>query len=205
MKKAIVLAMAAVLALPLAGCGGTSSSSGSGADSSGTASSATASVSAAQQADSSATESGTIDAKKFKQIKEGMTYKQVVKLIGSKGEEQSTSSYGGITASTYVWQSDGWGSAVIMFENKKVVSKAQYGVGESTDVTITKAAYKKIKTGMSYQDVVKVVGGEGELTGSSKVAGYTTKTYTWYGSDLGSNATVTFQNDKVQSKAQVGL
>ena len=58
---------------------------------------------------------------------------------------------------------------------------------------------------MSYQDVVKVVGGEGELTGSSKVAGYTTKTYTWYGSDLGSNATVTFQNDKVQSKAQVGL
>lgn len=196
MKKAIVLAMAAVLALALAGCGSSGSSNSAGSSSA---------ASSATQTASSAQDSGTIDAKKFKQIKEGMTYKQVVKLIGSEGEEQSTSSYGGITASTYAWESDNWGTAVVMFENKKVVSKAQYGVGESTDVTITKAAYKKIKPGMTYQDVVKIVGGEGELTSSSKVAGYTTKTYTWYGSDLGSNAEVTFQNGKVQSKAQAGL
>lgn len=205
MKKAIILALAAMLALLLAGCGGASSSSESSTDSSGTASSAKASVSAARQTDLSAAEGGTIDAKKFKQIEEGMTYKQVVKIVGSKGVQQSTSSYGGITASAYMWQSDDWGTAVVMFENKKVVSKAQYGVGESTDVAITKAAYKKIETGMSYQDVVNVVGGEGELTGSSKAAGYTMKIYTWNGSDLGSNATVTFQNDKVQSKAQTGL
>lgn len=200
MKKGIVLAMAAALALslPLAGCGGTSASSGS-APSSG------ASTSAAQQDSASSVASGTIDAKKFKQIKEGMTYKQVVKIIGSEGEQQSTSSYGGITASSYQWTSDDWGTAVVMFENKKVVSKAQYGVGESTDVTITKAAYKKIKSGMTYDEVIKAVGGEGELTGSSKVAGYTTKIYTWNGSSAGANATVTFQNGKVQSKAQVGL
>lgn len=72
--------------------------------------------------------------------------------------------------------------------------------------TITKAEYKRIKTGMSYSSVKYLIGGPGTCIASSSVSGYHTKIYSWKGSgSIGANANVTFQNGKVVSKAQYGL
>ena len=71
---------------------------------------------------------------------------------------------------------------------------------------ISMEEFEKIKTGMSYEEVVSIIGGEGELTSQVDIAGYDTKMYTWQGEGgLGANANATFQNGALTSKAQLGL
>ena len=69
--------------------------------------------------------------------------------------------------------------------------------------TLTYKKYISIKKGMTYQQVVNIVG-KGEELSSSDMAGYKTVVRMWKGS-LGSNMILTFQNDKLIVKAQFGL
>lgn len=66
--------------------------------------------------------------------------------------------------------------------------------------------FNKIKTGMSYQEVVNIIGEEGTVLSESEIGNIKSTIYSWYGEgSIGANANVTFQNGKVVSKAQVGL
>lgn len=71
---------------------------------------------------------------------------------------------------------------------------------------MSKAEFDQITTGMSYESVVSIVGGPGELLSESGIAGYVTKMYMWEGScGLGANSNAMFQNGALVSKAQFGL
>lgn len=75
---------------------------------------------------------------------------------------------------------------------------------------ITMAEFEQIKSGMTYEEVVAIVGGEGELSSEVDIGigeEYVTQIYIWYGEGLftAGNANVTFQGGKVVSKAQFGL
>ncbi|PZR93582.1 MAG: hypothetical protein DI537_10235 [Stutzerimonas stutzeri] len=73
----------------------------------------------------------------------------------------------------------------------------------------TKAAYDRMTTGMSYKQVVSLLGCDGEEISSSEMAGHKTVMYMWVGSGVsslsGANMNAMFQNDKLVSKAQFGL
>lgn len=88
--------------------------------------------------------------------------------------------------------------------NKSVQSNISGAKNESEYITL--AEFEQIQSGMSYSEVCNIVGSKGTESAVSSVAGTTTKIVTWYGNGLaGSNANVTFQNDSVIGKAQVGL
>jgi hypothetical protein len=73
---------------------------------------------------------------------------------------------------------------------------------------MTKAEFDQIQNGMSYQQVVDIVGSDGELLSEVGSPGsqFYTQMFKWDGSgSLGSNANVMFQGGVVQSKAQFGL
>ena len=71
---------------------------------------------------------------------------------------------------------------------------------------ITLDEFNQIQSGMSYEQVVEIVGSEGSPTVQSDGAGTSYQMYTWYGNGTaGSNANVTFLNGTVTSKAQIGL
>jgi len=79
----------------------------------------------------------------------------------------------------------------------------------NSEGTISLEEFNKIETGMTYEEVCQIIGGEGTLS-SSVDAGigpeYVTEIYQWTGEgSVGANANVTFQGGKVVSKAQVGL
>lgn len=197
-KLLVVAFVAAAIAIGgVAGCGGSS-------DAGGTASSASSKSSDSKKSSSSA-DSTKIDADKFKQIQNGMTYDQVKQIIGSDGTEQSTTEVSGITTKIYEWEADGFGAATVTFEDDKVVNKAQFGVGDKSSVQVTMDQYNQVQTGMTYDQVKQIMGGDGELTSDTKVAGHTAQLYTWYGKSAGSNATITFTDGAVDAKAQVGL
>jgi hypothetical protein len=64
---------------------------------------------------------------------------------------------------------------------------------------------------MSYAQVIRIIGFDGEEMASSNMAGVpgvmeglSTKMYSWQNSD-GTNMNATFQNDRLVAKAQFGL
>lgn len=83
------------------------------------------------------------------------------------------------------------------------------GVKASTsEGTVTKAQFESIKNGMTYKEVVKIIGGEGELISESGASGDELHTvmYMYNGKgSTGANANFMFQDDKLVNKAQVGL
>lgn len=76
------------------------------------------------------------------------------------------------------------------------------------DTTISMSEFERIETGMTYDEVVEIVGTDGELSTSVDMFGSELKTemYVWRGNgSIGSNANVTFQGGTVIAKSQVGL
>lgn len=66
----------------------------------------------------------------YLQIENGMTYDQVVEIIGSEGKEASTATVGGTTSSVYQWDGSAkYSNVAITFTNNAVVAKAQAGLG----------------------------------------------------------------------------
>jgi hypothetical protein len=79
-----------------------------------------------------------------------------------------------------------------------------YATTINSNSTVTMAKFNQIQTGMSYQQVVKLIGEQGEEISRSDLAGLTTIMYMWKNSD-GSNMNTMFQNDQLIAKAQFGL
>lgn len=77
------------------------------------------------------------------------------------------------------------------------------------DGLITKAAFDRIQTGMTYAQVVEIAGSPGELLSKSDLgmgSAYVTEIYAWYGKGMvGANCNIMFQGGKVISKTQIGL
>ena len=74
---------------------------------------------------------------------------------------------------------------------------------ENTKATLEK--FNQIQTGVTYQEVVELMGEEGTLSTESSYGDQTMQIYYWYAKNGISNATVSFQNEKVTAKSQIGL
>ena len=96
------------------------------------------------------------------------------------------------------------GFAISMNMNSSL-QKSVSGVNDESEY-ITLDEYNKIDTGMTYDEVKEIVGSEGTVSSQVESNGYKIVIITWYGNGTaGSNANVTFTNDSVSGKAQVGL
>lgn len=143
-----------------------------------------------------------------------MTYDQVVKIIGGKGELVSATGEKGSDTYTAIYSWDGEGrlgaNASLSFQGGKLINKSQFGVGSSkgSNVTITMDEFNKIQNGMTYDEVTKIIGDPGELnseTGKKGTDLYTAM-YSYKGEgDIGANAILTFQGGKLTNKTQIGL
>ena len=81
---------------------------------------------------------------------------------------------------------------------------------ESFTPGVTMVNYSRLKTGMTYAQVVKILGKEGIELSSGDIAGIHTAMYQWYGhgisgSVLGANMNAMFQDGRLVTKAQFGL
>ncbi len=71
---------------------------------------------------------------------------------------------------------------------------------------VTKAEYSRVKMGMSYQQVVTILGPPDEALSETEMAGFHTVMYMWEGrGGFGANMNAMFQNGKLINKAQFGL
>jgi len=71
---------------------------------------------------------------------------------------------------------------------------------------VTLANFNRIQPGMSYQQVVDILGKQGTVSAESHLAGYHTIIYSWNGpKNDGANMNATFQNGRLINKAQAFL
>ncbi len=70
---------------------------------------------------------------------------------------------------------------------------------------VTMAGFTQLKTGMTYEQAVKILGKEGTEMSSNEIGGTKTIMYQWEGDGLGATMTAMFQNNKLMSKSQFGL
>ena len=90
--------------------------------------------------------------------------------------------------------------------NKTNNSTVTSATAEQKQEKLNYEKFNKIQTGMTYQQVVDIIGEDGTVLSESEIANIKTTIYSWYGEgSIGANANVTFQNGKVTSKAQFGL
>ena len=70
----------------------------------------------------------------------------------------------------------------------------------------TLAEFYKLRTGMSYLDVKRIIGCDGEISSQVEMAGINTALVSWQATDrfIGS-MNATFQNGRLMAKAQFGL
>jgi hypothetical protein len=64
----------------------------------------------------------------YQRLSEGMTYSEVVSILGSSGEELSRSDIAGINTVMYSWKTWSGANMNVMFQNGRLVSKAQFGL-----------------------------------------------------------------------------
>ncbi len=147
--------------------------------------------------------SGKLTEEKFKQIKDGMTYEEVIKIVGAEGNVISETGAAGDPYHTimYEFETDGiLSSSTMMFQGGKLMNKAQFGV-ETSDVEITLEQFNKIENGMTKDQVFEILGGEGAVISESG----DTVMYSYNGTSFGGNASLMFQGGKLMNKSQMGL
>ena len=96
---------------------------------------------------------------------------------------------------------------VIVFSGDDTAPSDDSNTQQTTEY-ITLEEFDRIKTGMTYEEVVEIVGCEGKLVTSSEFETANTKTYGWSSKDMGGityGATVAFIDNKVSWKQQIGL
>lgn len=69
---------------------------------------------------------------------------------------------------------------------------------------ITLREFNQLELGMSYKEVVKVLGREGKENSRMELLGTTTTSYEW-GEGLGGVVILTFENDRLSNRMQFGL
>jgi hypothetical protein len=64
----------------------------------------------------------------YQQVSDGMSYAEVTAIIGSPGQELSSSNVAGYSTVMYMWSNAGGSNMNAMFQNDKLVNKAQMGL-----------------------------------------------------------------------------
>lgn len=76
----------------------------------------------------------------------------------------------------------------------------------TTECAVSLQQFQALRTGMSYRQVVSTLGCDGVELSRSELGGIITAMYAWPGTGMhGANMNVMLQNDRLISKAQLGL
>ncbi|AVK84462.1 hypothetical protein C3943_13215 [Lysinibacillus sp. B2A1] len=202
MKK-LIFSAALVLSLGLAGCGEEKAKEEPGEKEKPVTETSKEDATKQETSAPVTKEDGKLTEEKFKQIKEGMTYEEVVKIVGAEGKVLSETGSAGEPHHTvmYEFETDGvLSSSTMMFQGGKLINKTQVGVG-SSDVKITIDQFNKLENGMTEAQVFEILGGEGDLMSESG----NLKMYTYAGEKALSSAAITIQDGKLMNKTQMGL
>lgn len=95
----------------------------------------------------------------------------------------------------------------VIEEGRATNAAAEAAAAEQTEEAsgVTMAKFQQLETGMSYEEVVAILGEPGTEMSRSEIMGTVTVMYSWDGKAFASNMNAMFQDNELMSKAQFGL
>lgn len=154
---------------------------------------------------SESADSADLTLDKFNKIEVDMPYDDVKGIIGSDGNEKSSTKSGSYESKSYQWKGDKYAQINVRFRNGKLVFKNQANLGERKgDADLSQDKFNKVNTGMSYSEVKGILGSEGEMTSLTKLTNSTMTTYIWKG-PKSERIYTSYKDDKLTNKNQSGL
>jgi hypothetical protein len=132
----------------------------------------------------------------YKKLKQGMTEKQVVAILGQPTEtsKQDLGEFG--TGKVLSWTSGGDAIAVLFREGKSIAHRGAFGgAGKAPPPKLTADAYAKVKFDMTEKEVLKILGKPTEVNSPADMPNV--KMMVWISGD--NRVTVTFRNGKVEA------
>lgn len=137
----------------------------------------------------------------FLNIKVGESYDEVVELLG-EGNEISSNEAEGVKTTIYDWKQSGVCDINITIQNNIVTEKSQLGL-KSMDAQITLDKYNKVQQGISYDELMNILG-EGQLLSQSKASDTEAVIYEYINKDE-SSAAFSFSEGKLIGKMKYNL
>ncbi|URZ17345.1 DUF3862 domain-containing protein [Clostridium felsineum] len=134
----------------------------------------------------------------FMKIRDGMNYNEVKSILGSNGKDLGAH----YPSQSYEWSNDTQNNIWVEFHNGKILQKQHSLKNTNMDAKVTQNDFNKITIGMTYNNVVKILG-QGELFIERYDSSHG-QSYAWINHD-GSVLSVVFQNGKVTGKSNKGL
>ena len=113
---------------------------------------------------------------KFMKLEMGMSYDQVKEIMSVEGEK--------LPGNSYAWHGENSARINANFQDDKLSSKFQSSIIPSkgtAELSIEK--FNKLKSGVSYEEVVKIIGAKGELVSMRKIGDVIETEYRWEGQD----------------------
>ncbi len=132
---------------------------------------------------------------KFEKITLGTTFEDAKKKLGDDYLE--------IGKNTYQWSIED-GTIILDFNKGKVISKSQINL-KTVETNLKPEIYNKIKPGMTYEEVKKIIGNDGAPSGETKHKDQTVTTYTWNGDKPDMYIQISFMNDRVVTITKRGI
>ncbi|URZ02146.1 DUF3862 domain-containing protein [Clostridium felsineum] len=143
------------------------------------------------------TQKYTLD--QFMKIKEGMNCNEVKAILGNNDGKDLGAHF---PSQSYEWSNDTQNSIWVDFYNDKILRKYHSFIDTTMNAKVTQDDFNKISVGMSYDEVVKILG-PGRLYSENYGKNHG-QTYAWINSD-GSTLSVVLQNNIVTGKSNKGL
>ena len=152
-------------------------------------------------------EKGILTLENYQRLQEDMSYEETVKILGTKGRKESVRDNPDTYSVTYKFAERGFKGIDISvsFLNGGLSHKYFYTlVPTKSAVNITAEQFDKVKSGMQYEEVKNILGGEGFLISDSGFpdSDYHSQTYKYNGNAIHSEADFTFNEGELKSKSQ---
>lgn len=147
------------------------------------------------------TEGGKVTVEEYKQVKFGMTSKEVFNILGTKGTVVSKSGQDEELHTTVIYKFETVGDTSISemtFEDDKLSYKAQIGL-ETTEMEVNLEQLNMLIKGMSNEKAFEILGGKGALVAESDVL----EIYSYNSPTSDADITVLFIEDKFKSIGEV--
>jgi len=150
---------------------------------------------------------GILNLENYQKLQEELSYEETVKILGTKGRKESIRENPNSYSVTYMFAERGFKGIeiTVSFLNGGLSHKTFFTVVPTKSaVTITAEQFDEVKSGMSYEDIKSILGGEGTLISDFGFpdSNYHSQTYKYNGQAIHSEAEFTFNDGEMKSKSQ---
>ncbi len=142
----------------------------------------------------------------FRAIRPGMSYADVVAIIGKEGRQAAAIAGGSTNSSTWLWEEGPLTSIGVTFLDNRAILTMQMGLRpETAQPPVTLAQFQRLQEGMTYEQAVEIMGSPGIYNGFTDLMGSVSESWIWRGRSPGSTASASFNRGRITLTMQMGL